>query len=204
MHFTSLVSKYGLVVGCALTSAPGLAQPRDEAFAGPYIGASVGAAQHHFVLEEENEAGEIRRFNVSRWGVGGQAFIGYAWAISRRAIVALDAQADIGGRSAVEQSASYRFGFDPRYGLSVSARAGYEIAPAILLYAGAGYGEHRYRTIAVGNVAPEASRGLDKTSSFVLRAGLETRVFRKVNARLEFMHLDGSRNSILLGFPLMF
>lgn len=180
------------------------AQSTDSAFAGPYIGLAGGAVDHHFVAVENTADGSERSFNVTQWGVGGELFAGYDLALSPTFIVGAEAQLEIGGRKALAVDRDYVFGFKPRYGFSLSGRIGYRPTPDLLAYAGAGYGEHRYRTVALGNVSREAANSLDSTRSFVLRTGTEWRLTRRANLRLEFEHLDGSRNQFMLGVPIRF
>ena len=86
----------------------------------------------------------------------------------------------------MERNVDYTFGLNPRSGFSLSARAGYVVAPRVLLYAGGGYGEHSYRTIAAGNVAEDLVGGVDRTRSFILRGGAELALSKTVGVRLEF------------------
>ena len=165
-----------LATALALTSSPVFGRDR-EPFTGPYLGGALGAVNHHFVVEESDGAEDTRRFNVLKWGVGVEAFGGFDLAVARSVRLGGEAQFEAGGRLAVERNSNYTFGFRPRFGYSVSTRFGYVVAPAVMAYAGAGYGEHRYRTIFAGNVDPGARNSLDRTRSFVLRVGAEARLF---------------------------
>lgn len=187
-----------------LTPASAQALEKENEFSGSYAGIAAGIVDHHFVAVEESAAGRERRFNVTRWGEGGEIFAGYNFAISRRVLVGGEAQFEFGGRSATVVTGDYVYGFKPRYGYSLSGRVGYSPVPALLTYAGVGFGEHRYRTIAEGNVSQDAVNDLNKARSVVLRAGAEWQVSRRANVRLEFEHLDGSRNQFMLGLPIRF
>ncbi len=187
----------------ALISAPTAASAQEvaAAFIGPHLGPAAGTADHHFVLETSGD-GLSRQFNVTRWGVAGEVFAGYDLAIAPRIVVGGEVAADFGGRAAVERNSSYSFGLDPRYGFSLSARIGYVATSRLMLYGGGGYGGHDYRVISSVPTAGDAA--FARTRSFLLRVGVEYRLARRVNARLEFQHLDGSRNQFMLGLPIRF
>ena len=143
-----------------------------------------------------------RRVDIKRWGLAGEAFAGFDFAIAPRMRIGVEGQFEFGGRSVVYRIPDYTFGVKPRYGFSASVRAGYVVTPKFLIYAGAGYGEHRYRPIVGGNLGPEALVGLDRNASFILRGGGEFRLNRSAGIRLEFEHLDGGRNQFMFGVPI--
>ena len=181
----------------------GSAASAQDAFTGPHIGAAVTAVDHHFVLEETAfPSGNTRRFNVTRWGIGGQAFAGYDLAVSSRVILGIEGAFDFGGKAAVERNPFYVTGIDPRYGFSATARAGFVVTPHLMVYGGGGYGGHNYRVI--DSVPTSGGDDLSRTRSFVLRGGGEYRLTRHVDVRAEFEHLDGTRNSFMLGVPIRF
>ena len=174
-----------------------------ETFTGPHVGGAIVAVDHHFVLEEEElPSGNTRRFNVTRWGLGGQVFAGYDLAIAPRVILGVEGAFDFGGQTAIESNRDYTLGIDPRHGFSATVRAGFVPTPALMVYAGGGYGGHDYRVID----SDPKPRGddLSKNRSFVLRGGGEYRLTRRVAVRAEFEHLDGTRNSFILGVPIRF
>ena len=198
------VARVGVAVGATCVGSALYAQSAPENFTGPYVGLAAGAVDHHFVAVETDSSSEMRQFNVTRWAVGGEAFAGYDIAIAPRIVLGGELQLEFGGRSAITQNADYVFGFKPRFGLSASGRAGYVVASKALIYAGAGYGDHEYRAFAAGNVSPGAADGLDRTRSFILRAGAEWAVSRRAHVRIEFEHLDGTRNQFMVGVPIRF
>ncbi len=195
-----------LMVICmwATVAVPASAQSSKNQFSGAYAGIAGGAVDHHFVAVEDVAGAGERRFNVTKWGAGGEVFGGYDLALSRDVLVGAEAQFEFGGRTAVAVEPDYVFGFKPRYGFSVSGRIGYSLTPGVLAYAGAGYGEHHYRTIAQGNVSSAALDSLDSARSFILRGGVQGRLTSKLGIRFEYEHLDGSRNQFMLGLPIRF
>ncbi|MBV8687001.1 MAG: porin family protein [Alphaproteobacteria bacterium] len=194
----TIVVKIAVVGTTALLAAPALAQEGSPS--GPYLGVGVTAVDHHFVLEETTGSTTTRR-NVTQWGVGGAAFAGYNGRIGRSLIAGVEGAYLFGGKTAATRtSGGAPVGFDPRWGFSVAARLGYEVAPGTLVYVKGGYGEHHYRLVLPAG----ASSGDSTTASFVLGGGVEHRIGRNLSARLEFEHLDGSRNQFMLGFPIRF
>jgi len=174
-----------------------------DAFTGPHIGAAITAVEHHFVLEETAfPSGDTRRFNVNRWGPGGQVFAGYDLAVSPRLILGIEGAFDLGGRTAIERNEFYVSGIRPRYGFSATARAGFVATPRVMLYVGGGYGGHNYRVIDSDPIPGQGD--LSRTRSFVLRGGSEYRLTQHVGIRAEFEHLDGTRNSFMFGLPIRF
>ena len=184
-----------------------LAQVSNGGFVGGYAGASVGAVDHHFVLEETTQQGGLTttsRFNVTRWGIGGEVFGGYDLPLYRRFVIGAEVQAGLGGRTATENSPQYTYGFKPKFGASISGRLGYVVSSGLMTYAGAGFGDQEYRTIVRGNAGPGLQHSLDHARSFILRAGVEAAVINRVHVRLEFEHLDGTRNQFMVGVPIRF
>lgn len=195
--------RVGSLLALVTIASCGSTARAQDAFTGPHFGVGVTAVDHHFVLEETTfPSGESRRFNVTRWGPGGQIFAGYDLAVSPRVLLGLDGAFAFGGRSAVERNEFYTSGIAPRYGFSASARAGFAVTPRLMLYAGGGYGGHNYRVID-SQPAPGGD-DLSRTRSFVLRGGSEYRLIRNFALRAEFEHLDGTRNSFILGGPIRF
>lgn len=202
------ILRKSVLCGCSIlaTWAPlsgAVAQTGREPFSGPYVGAAVGAVDHHFVLEATNGT-QIVRSNVTRWGVGGEIFVGYDSVIGEAFRLGAEMQLEVGGREAVAVTQSYTFGIKPRFGYSVSGRIGFVPSENIMIYAGAGYGEHRYNVVSTGNVVPGAGNGLGVTRSFILRSGAEFNLKKNASVRIEFEHLDGSRNQIMIGIPIRF
>lgn len=182
---------------CGLPSAANAA----EAFTGWHVGAAAGAVQTHFVVEDV--ATRERIAAPTAWGVGYGAFAGHDWAIGRRVLLGLGGEINLGGRTArAELPQSGGFGsLTPRWGYSVSARAGITPTDSTLLYLRGGYYGHRYRLDSAGTV--DFAFG-NWVRSFTLGIGGEARVAPNTSVRLEFHHLDGTRNQVLIGVPIRF
>ena len=195
--------RFTITTGLAVAVALGQPASAQSTFTGPHVGGAIAAVDHHFVLEEQElPSGNTRRFNVTRWGVGGQLFAGYDLAVLPRVIVGVEGAFDFGGTAAVERNRFYTEGISPRHGFSVTARAGFVPTANVLLYAGAGYGGHDYDVIE--SDPPSGGDDLSRNRSFVLRGGGEYRVSRHVALRAEFEHLDGTSNTFMLGLPIRF
>lgn len=105
MHIVPVAGALALVLSSFSTAAA------QEAFTGAHADVAITAVDHHFVIEEEElPSGTVHRFNVTRWGVGGQAFAGYDLAIAPRVVLGAEGAFDIGGRAAVERNSFYTFG----------------------------------------------------------------------------------------------
>lgn len=191
-----------MLVGLCLL--PLAAHAQDAPFSGPYAGVEAGAVDHHFVVELSAPAQPAETFNVTKWGIGGGAFVGYDVAVSSKVRLGVEGVYSFGGRTAEHSGTyagqAYRVGLDPRWGYSVSARLGYVASERVLLFAEGGYGEHRYRTIATPNVQNDDGT----TASFVLGGGIEVAASERISVRARFQHLDGSRNHFMLGVPIRF
>lgn len=192
--------RIALVSLLSVLAATGAAAATDK-FVGPHIGAAIGAVDHHFVLEVEDQAGNDRRFNVTRWGLGGEAFAGYDTSISTNLLAGLEGAVQFGGKTAVERNSDYTIGIKPHWGFSLTGRLGYTLSDNVMAYAGGGYGQHRYGAFSS---QPGAVDNLRRNSSFVLRGGMEVAATPHVHARLEFQHLDGTRNQFMIGIPIRF
>ena len=195
--------RIGSVLVIAIAAFSASTANGQDAFTGPHIGAAIAAVDHHFVLEETDvPSGETRRFNVDRWGPGGQVFAGYDLAVSPHVILGVEGAFDFGGRTATERNEFYVSGIKPRYGFSATARVGFVATPRLMLYFGGGYGGHNYRVI--DSDPTPGQDDLSRTRSFILRGGSEYRLTQHVGIRAEFEHLDGTRNSFMLGVPIRF
>ena len=190
-------------IGAMLAAMIAQTAAAQDDFTGMHVGLAATAVDHHFVVEEQQlPAGVTRQFNVTRWGVGGQVFAGYDLAVAPRALIGVEGSFDFGGREAAERNAYYALGISPKHGFAVTARAGILPTPRFMLYAGAGFGGHDYR---VTDTNPSAGGDdLSYNRSFVLRGGGEYRLMRHVGVRVEFEHLDGTRNSFIVGVPIRF
>ena len=173
----------------------------DDNFGGWHIGPAAGASQTHFVVEDAATGKRIAQ--PTAWGVGYGAFAGHDWAVGRNILLGLGGEVNLGGATAradLPQSGGFA-SMTPRWGYSLTARAGVAPSAATLLYVRGGYYAHRHRLASGGNVDFDFGEWV---RSFTLGVGGEVRITPNVSARLEFHHLDGHRNQVLLGIPFRF
>lgn len=196
------------VLMVAVAGAPASAQAIEKAFTGPSAGAEAGYLEHHFVLEfEASGAGGALLARESRYfrshGVGGGAFAGYDVAVSKRGRLGVELAASAGGAdNSFDAPSRGRLTLTPRYGVLAAARAGYVVAPRLMLYGLSGYGGQAYR---VRDTVPiEGSRALRWGSSFVVGAGAEYRLSRRIGLRLDGKHVDNQSWQLLAGVPIRF
>jgi len=196
-----LIIRTVLATALSLLSLPALAGPGSGKTSGPYVGAEIGPVNHHFVVEEGVPPAQPTARNVSQWGVGGGVFAGYDHYVTDRIRIGGEAAFNFGGRTpATTSAAGQPLSITPRFGYSLTARAGYALSNAVIAYGGAGYGGHRYRR----NLPAGTADFGDWNQSFILLGGVELKVSSRANLRLEFMHLDGTRNQFMLGIPIRF
>jgi opacity protein-like surface antigen len=188
-----------IVFAAATIGLPTAALSDNSANSGFYVAPAVVAVDHHFVIEETAGATFTER-NVTAWGVGVSLQAGYDLNISPKFMLDLQGQVSIGGKTPKTMTVLGPVSLHPRWGYSLTSRAKYAVSDSARLYAGGGYGGHNYRTSiaeGVGGV-PNWNRSL------VLVAGGEFNLSRKLSTRIEFQHLDGTRNEILIAFPFHF
>lgn len=180
-------------------SCPAVAVAQTDSLHGPYFAPAISAVNHHFVVEE-TVGSSITERNVSDWGAGGAAIAGYSFDLGNNLILGVEGQVSIGGASAETMTPLGVVGLDPQWGYSATVRLGRRISGDTIVYAGGGFGGHRYEV-----TTPAAVTGFGNWNrSFVLVGGVETPISRRIRTRLEFQHLDGTRNEVLLAFPIRF
>lgn len=172
-----------------------------EAFAGWHAGAALGPVQTHFVVDDAQTGSRVAA--PQAWGLGANLFAGHDWAIGRSLLAGVGAELNFGGATArADLPQAGGFGsISPRWGYAVTARAGLSPTANSLIYVRGGFHQHRYRINAAGAVAFDFG---ETSSSFTLGIGGEVKLSPGIAARLEFHHLDGTRNQILLGIPVRF
>jgi opacity protein-like surface antigen len=183
----------------ALVGMSAAAHASHAAESGFYVAPAVSAVDHHFVIEQTVGTTTTEQ-NVTAWGVGAALQVGYDFNISPKVMVDLQGQVSAGGRTPSTVTILGPVGLKPRWGYSLTSRLKYSLSDTARLYAGGGYGGHNYRT----NIPPGVVGIPSWNRSFVLVAGGEFRLSRKFHTRIEFQHLDGTRNEIFVAFPFRF
>jgi outer membrane immunogenic protein len=183
----------------AATSAA--AQSEDSAFTGPYAGAEAGLLEHHIYLKTHVGGALVDEGYHRSWGVGGGAFVGHDFAVSRSLRLGGEAGVTVGGETnRVLFAGGTSLALKPRYGYRLTLRGGAVIGSRIFVYATGGYGGNRYRVSNSAGVASVDESG----SSFIVGGGVEYRLSRNVGLRLDFKHVDNQTNQIFVGLPVRF
>lgn len=182
-------------------AAPQAERPVDP-FTGTYAGPEFGAHEHHFYINETDlRTNQTEGRYYRAWGVGGGAFAGYDFAVADRVRLGVEAGVSVGGNNPVARfSDNTTYTQHPRFGYRATGKAGYLLSDRLLAYGTFGYGGHRYR---LGGTA-EVRDAQEWRSSFTIGAGLQYRVSRRMDLRLDFRHLDNSMSHILIGVPVRF
>lgn len=197
MHMLNKIQITMLVV--AFYAVPSEVLANDNGGSGFYIAPAITAVDHHFVIEETVGPTTTER-NVTAWGPGAALQVGYDFEISQKLALDLQGQVSVGGKTPATLTVLGPVSLNPRWGYSLTSRLKYSISDSTQLYAGGGFGGHNYRTSF-----PTGVGGLPNWNrSFVLVAGGELKLNSKLSTRIEFQHLDGTRNEILVSFPFRF
>ena len=188
-------------VAALLVSACPSTVVASEQLAGWHIGPAVGTSQTHFIAEGVATGKRIAQ--PTAWGVGYGALAGHDWTVGRGLLLGLGGELNFGGATAradLPQSGGFA-SITPRWGYSLTARAGIAPSASTLFYLRGGYYAHRHRLASGGNVDFDFG---EWTRSFTVGIGGEVRITPNAWARLEFHHLDGHRNQVLVGIPFRF
>lgn len=187
-----------LFLFCGVLSLSSIASAEEDAdnFIGPLIGVEAGLVQHHFSLEITRPGSPVQIESTKSYAIGAAGFAGYDVKIGSNLIVGAEASLHVGGKAALTTLPPLiaRIGIDPKLGYSLTGRIGYAANDKVLLFGRAGYGIHNY-----SNPDPTNRFPIGNNKSFILGAGAEYRVSKKLAARLDLRHLDNSRNEILVG-----
>jgi len=178
------------------------AQGPADRFAGFHAGLAAGVSQTYFVVETLAGGTAVEARGVKAWGGAISGFLGYDFAVSPSFLLGVGAELNDAGATARFESGRDFASITPQWGYTLTARAGYAVNDALLLYGRGGYIAHRYSratTIpAFFDDFPTWNR------NFGLALGFEGRLADRVGIRLEAMHLDGTRNQLMVGVPIRF
>jgi outer membrane immunogenic protein len=189
--------KLALFCGAIALSSAASAQDAADNFVGPVIGVEAGLAQHRYSVNVSITGSPDQTFRRKSDGVGGTAFAGYDVKIGSNVIFGAEAALHAGGKTSsiiIVPNTFTALRINPKLGYSLTGRIGYATSDKFLLFGRAGYGGQKYGLSGVNNL-----RASETNNSFVLGAGAEFRIGGKVAARLDFRHLDASRNEVLVG-----
>lgn len=195
----------GVAAVAALSIAGAVhAQSTSTPFNGPSVGVQGGWEQTN-VRNPSTDLGiaPINRHHDT--GVAG-GFLGYDKQVAQNIVIGAQAELNLpidGGFSRNGVS------IDPKRSIDLSARAGYLVTPATLLYVRGGYANARVGTrIVNGTTTLSGSEGRD---GWLVGGGVEQMVTDKISTRLEYRYSDFSkgdgkfdRHQVLLGVAYRF
>lgn len=185
----------------AAASAAQAQGPADR-FAGFHAGLAAGASQTYFVVETLVGGSPVEARGVKAWGGAISGFLGYDIAVSPSILLGVGAELNDAGATARFDSGNDFASITPQWGYTLTARAGYAVNDSLLLYGRGGYIAHRYRRATTIPAFFEAFPTWNR--SFGVGFGFEGRIADRVGLRFEAMHLDGTRNQLMVGVPVRF
>ncbi len=195
----------GIAALCCATPAMSQDEPVRNAFRGPSVGAEAGYLEHHFALQFETFSPDgTVSYRSDRYyrshGIGAGGFAGYDIAISKRGRLGLEVAGTLGG--ATNSFGDGMLSLSPRFGAKLSVRAGYVLTPRLMAYGLTGYGGNAYRV--TDTIGIEGSRDLRWGSSFIVGAGAEYRIDRRIGVRIDGKHVDNQTWQVFIGVPIRF
>ena len=185
---------------------PGVASA--EPFNGPYIGAQVGLS-HDKVGTIDSELGDLR-INRSKDSFVGGIYGGYDRKVTPFVVLGVEAGFSVTSSDTIKRSSGTTLSrINPMHAFDLSARAGYLVTDATLLYVRGGYQNVRAKTtFETGTVALRDKETFD---GWLIGAGVERSVADAVTARLEYRYSDLSggdgkfdRHQALIGVAYRF
>jgi outer membrane immunogenic protein len=196
---------HGLAAIAALSVAGAAhAQSSSTPFDGPSVGVQGGWEQTN-VRNPTTDLGiaPIQRHHDT--GVVG-GFVGYDKQVVPGVVLGAQAEVNLPIDSSFSSNGVQ---IDPKRSIDLSARAGYLVTPATLLYVRGGYANERVGTqIAANGVTLSGSESRD---GWLVGGGVERMITDKVSARLEYRYTDFSngdgkfdRHQVLAGVAYRF
>jgi outer membrane immunogenic protein len=196
-----------VVLATALAAA--IVAPASAAeFNGPFVGAQVGW-QSEKLRDIDSSFGVVPVDDTANSVTGG-LYAGYDRRVTDRVVIGAEASLDFASDDELQtSSAGTTFSVDPKYSFDLTARAGFLVAPATLVYARGGYTNARVRTTVAGPIGSQSDS--DNQDGWLLGAGIERQLKDNVSARLEYRYSkfsedDGKdqRNRVLAGLSYRF
>lgn len=185
---------------------PGIASA--EPFNGPYIGAQLGLNRDK-VGTIDSELGDLSLRRSKDSFVGG-IYGGYDRKVAPSAVLGVEAGFSVTSSDTIKRTSGTAVSrINPMHAFDLSARAGYLVTDATLLYVRGGYQNVRAKTsFETGTVA---LRDKETFGGWLVGAGVERSVADAVTARLEYRYSDLSggdgkfdRHQALIGIAYRF
>ena len=190
----------------ALATAPTAAQA--QSFQGPYVGAQAG--WNHDRASQAPWDDYAIPLDASRDAVSGGVYLGYDHRVAPNFVLGLEAGVTAARDDALVRSETgATLALDPKYSIDASARAGYLLDPATMVYARGGYARLRVHTSQAGKDGVlKQNANLD---GWLAGAGIERLLTPNLSTRLEYRYSDFGgnggdvqRHQVLLGASYRF
>jgi len=162
--------KTSVVASIFLASASAAqAQGPADRFAGFHAGLAAGVSQTYFVVETLAGGTAVEARGVKAWGGAISGFLGYDFAVSPSFLLGVGAELNDAGATARFESGRDFASITPQWGYTLTARAGYAVNDALLLYG---------RGAAATSPTATAGRRQFPPSSTIFRPGTAASVLR--------------------------
>jgi outer membrane immunogenic protein len=177
------------------------AQASAQDFNGPSVGIQGGLNETDVRLS----GGDRTRDSF----VGG-GFLGYDHQVTPHIVIGAQAEFNMAADDSFGRSdGTTAVRIDPRYSFDLTARAGYLVTPATLVYLRGGYSNARVRTTV--DTASAARTTTDNRNGWLIGGGVERMIWSRVSARMEYRYSDLSdggakfdRHQVLFGVAYRF
>jgi len=202
------MKKITLAILASAAMAAGSTAAHAQNFQGPYVGAQAGW--------NRDEAGQAPwdgygiPLEESRDAAGGGLYLGYDHLVTPSFVLGLEAGVTAArDDELVRSETGATLTVDPKYSIDASARAGYLLDSATMVYARGGYTNLRVSTSQAGKDG--VLRDNANLDGWLAGAGLQRVLTPNLSTRLEYRYSDFSgqggdvqRHQVLLGASLRF
>ncbi|PHQ63276.1 MAG: hypothetical protein COC10_07025 [Sphingobium sp.] len=179
-----------------------------ETFDGPFVGVQSGWNSYE-VRNVETPLG-VAAINDDQQSFTAGVYAGFDHRLTDRVVLGVEGSLDTTNDDRLHGSTiSGSYTLDPKYSFDLTARAGFLVTPATLVYARAGYTNARVETM-VADDAGTASETRNQ-DGWLLGGGMERQLTEKVSARMEYRYSDLSegdgkfdRHRVLAGLSYHF
>jgi outer membrane immunogenic protein len=201
------MKKHVLAAAAAILTVAASTGAAAQSFQGPHVGAHAG--WNHDKAKTAPWEYELRS-DESKDALTGGIYLGYDHVVAPNVVVGVETGITAATKDRIVRSESGAvLEIDPKYSIDVSARAGYLIDPATLLYARGGYSNLRTKTSLAGKDG--VLRRTDNLDGWMAGGGVERLLTSNVSGRLEYRFSkfsgegsDIERHQVLIGAAYRF
>lgn len=196
----NFIRGFAAVAALSIAGAAHAQSQTTSAFNGPSVGVQ-GGWEYTGVYNPTTDLGVTPVIGHHDTGVVG-GFVGYDKQVAPKVVIGGQAELNLPVDSAFTRDGVR---LDPKRSIDVSARAGYLVTPATLVYVRGGYSNELVGTKLAGASVSEGRDG------WMVGGGLERMVTDKISTRLEYRYTDFSngdgkfdRHQVLFGVAYRF